>query len=99
MPRVRIEGSDRAVEADEPGGGRLLDICDDAGAPVSFSCRGASCGTCRVRVLEGGALLDEVGVHEQEVLDAFGDPPGYRLACAARIKAEAGLVRLVVVDD
>lgn len=101
MPRIRIEASQpaSAVEVDEPGGGRLLDICDDSGAPVPFSCRSASCGACRVEVIEGAHLLDDVGPEEQSVLDLFGDPPGRRLACVARVQGGDGRVRLRVTDD
>jgi len=101
MPTIRVEASPlgEAVETDEPAGGRLLDICDDSGAPIPFSCRSASCGTCRIEVLEGGPLLDEVSPGEQELLDLFADPPGRRLACVARVRAGTGLVRVRVTDD
>jgi ferredoxin len=101
VPRLLIETTppDAAVEADEPGGGRLLDLCDDHGAPVPFSCRSGSCGTCRIEVIEGETMLDPPGAEEQEVLEIFGDPPGRRLACLVRVLEGPGLVRLRVVDE
>lgn len=79
-------------------GGRLLDGCDDHRAPVDFSCRGGSCGTCRVEVLEGMALLSPRTADEVETLSFFGDGEAVRLACQVRAKGQ-GLVRLRVVDD
>jgi ferredoxin len=101
MPHLLIEGGPlgAAVEAHEPEGGRLLDICDDLAAPVPFSCRGASCGTCRVEVLEGAHLLSSPGDEECSVLELFGDPPGRRLACAAWVLRGEGRLRLRLVDD
>jgi ferredoxin len=109
MPLVEIEaadepaGSSRArparVVIDEPLGGRLLDLCDEAGAPVPFSCRSASCGTCRVEVLEGAGLLSPPGAHEREVLELFGDGPDRRLACVAVVLSGPGRLRLRIVSD
>ena len=46
------------VEANAPEGGRLVDFCDELRAPIPFSCRSASCGTCRMEILEGTELLE-----------------------------------------
>lgn len=99
MPIVIFEclGSVRpaAVEVPAPEGGALIDLCDERSAPVPFSCRSASCGTCRVEVLEGAELLDPPADEELDVLDIFGDDPKKtRLACQAKIKTGAG--RLVI---
>ena len=87
-------GAPRVVRVEAPEGGALVDICDESSAPVPFSCRSASCGTCRVEVLEGAALLETAKPTEIEVLDVFGDDPdSVRLACQTRVKAGAGIVR------
>lgn len=97
MPRVLIEApAAPPVDVDEPQGGRLVDICDDASAPVPFSCRGASCGTCLVEVIEGEALLDSPGDEEGDLLALLGEGPGRRLACAASVRPGPGLLRLRV---
>ena len=93
----RTSGGDalRVVRVEAPKGGALIDLCDDSSAPVSFSCRSASCGTCRVELLEGAELLEPPKAAEIEVLDVFGDDPGaVRLACQTRVKAGAGVVRI-----
>jgi 2Fe-2S ferredoxin len=88
------------MEADAPEGTRLVDLCDERGAAVPFSCRSASCGTCRIDVLEGADLLEPPRDEELDVLDVFGDDPlRRRLACQARVRAGAGRVRLRPVDD
>jgi len=83
------------LEIRVPNGGRLIDVCDEEHAPVSFSCRSASCGTCRIVVLEGEALLDKPLAEELVVLHAFGDDPRtHRLACQARLASGPGCVRV-----
>ena len=103
MPRVIFEpGPDGgpSVEVDAPPGARLVDLCDERNAPVPFSCRSASCGTCRVDVLEGGDLLVPPRDEELDVLDIFGDDPARRrLACQACIRGDSGVVRLRPADD
>jgi ferredoxin len=81
-------------------GATLVDVCDDAHAPVPFSCRGASCGTCRVAVVEGADQLESPADEELDVLDAFNmKAPKFRLACQARLKPSATLVSLRPVRD
>ncbi|HEY8038748.1 MAG TPA: 2Fe-2S iron-sulfur cluster-binding protein [Polyangiaceae bacterium] len=100
MPLVVFESPEAAtVEVDVPGGGRLVDLCDDANAPVPFSCRSASCGTCRIDVLEGAELLDPPRDEELDILDIFGDDPARRrLACQASVRSGEGRVRVRPVD-
>jgi ferredoxin len=101
MPQVHIEGGvfGPTVVSEEPSGGRLVDICDDTQAAVPFSCRGASCGTCRVDILEGADLVDPPDANEREILELFGDPPARRLACVVRVRPGSGRLRLRVEDD
>jgi len=87
------------LEVPAPDGGALVDICDNETAPVPFSCRSASCGTCRIDVLEGAELLDPPADEELDVLDVFGDDPASRrLACQARVRPGAGRLRVRPAD-
>jgi 2Fe-2S ferredoxin len=101
MPTIFFEGNlfgeDRTV--DVPEGGRLVDVCDAALAPVPFSCRGATCGTCRIEVVQGLELFEPRGPEEQELLDILGDSVRIRLACQARLRKTDGLVRLRIADS
>lgn len=102
MPRVEFLESlaGPAAAIDLPHGGSLRDACDESGAPVPFSCRSTSCGTCRVEVIVGNELLDEPGDAERAVLDLFGDDPKKRrLACTAQVRAAPGLIQLRASQD
>jgi len=99
VPLVVFESLGRpALVVSAPDGGRVLDLCDEYGAPVSFSCRGATCGTCRVHVLEGGSLFEPAGKDEVELLRLMGnDPASHRLACQALLRPGTGRVRVRAV--
>jgi ferredoxin len=92
VPTVVFEANSigREKKAELESGGELVDLCDDILAPVPFSCRSATCGTCQVFVLEGAELLEPPEPAEHELLDV----PRTRLACQARVRPGQGLVRL-----
>src|SRR5438128_10547662 len=101
MPTIFFEGNlfgdDR--EVDVPEGGPLVDVCDATSAPVPFSCRSATCGTCRIEVLEGAHLFEPREPEEEDLLEIFGDTARFRLACQAKLKKGDGWVRLRIADD
>ncbi len=101
MPRIAFLGTNNELrEVDAPAGGALVDLCDEHATPIPFSCRSASCGTCRLIVLEGAELLAEAEDEELQVLDAFGSgPPHQRLACQAKLLAGSGFVRVRAARD
>jgi 2Fe-2S ferredoxin len=88
----------RAKTVEASVGGALVDVCDHAYAPVPFSCRSATCGTCHIIVLEGLDLFEPPEAAEQELLDILNGPPGSRLACQAVLKGAPGIVKLRPVD-
>lgn len=100
MPTIEFEGAGIAGDktAEAPDGGGLLEICDDVLAPVAFSCRSASCGTCHIQVLEGGDLLEAPNEEEEDLLDLLEEVSGGRLACQARVKPGPGLIRIRPVN-
>ena len=84
-------GAEKRIEV--PEGGEIVDICDESFAPIPFSCRSASCGTCQVEVLEGEELLEPMNLAEQDLIPLLGGKG--RLACQARVRAGAeGVVKL-----
>ena len=101
MPTLHFDGNlfgpDNRVEVTE--GERLVDVCDRVQAPVPFSCRSATCGTCRVEVYEGVELLEPREGPEAELLGLLGDPPTYRLACQAKVGRAKGVIRLRIAGD
>jgi 2Fe-2S ferredoxin len=79
-------------------GTALVDTCDEnPEAEVPFSCRSASCGTCRVRVKEGMPLLSKAQDDELDVLSVFGDGKDVRLCCQVQVVGE-GKITLEVVE-
>jgi ferredoxin len=98
MPDVVFTSEEgEPLSASAPLGGSLGDLCDDVGAPVAFSCRSATCGTCLVVVLEGGDLLSPPERDEAEILALFAEPSSpfaQRLACQAKMRPGPG--RLVL---
>jgi ferredoxin len=78
---------------DVPEGGEIVDICDQYFAPIPFSCRSASCGTCQIEVLEGEDLLEPPNEAERDLLPLLGGKG--RLACQARVRANVeGVVKI-----
>ena len=94
MPTLAFDASPLGPATTVHADGPLIDICDDARAPVDFSCRAATCGTCLVEVLAGGDLLDPPGPAERDLLALLGAPAASRLACQAVVRAAPGLVRV-----
>jgi len=101
MPTVHFEGNIFGEDsvAEVPDGGALVDVCDKTSAPVPFSCRSATCGTCRVEILEGGELFEDPEPEETDLLEILGDPSHFRLACQAKLRKATGIVRLRINDD
>lgn len=96
MAKVRFEPAGYEVEVTP--GTELVDVCDDhPEAEVPFSCRSASCGTCRVRVKSGVEALSKPEDDELDVLEVFGDGPDVRLACQLTLVNDAA-VELEVVE-
>jgi len=100
MIRVRFEPAGFEVDA-EPGEA-IMDITDaNPPAEVPYSCRAATCGTCRVQVVEGAEALSAPDEFELEVLDIFGDTPDkVRLCCQTKlVNGPTTQVTLRVCDD
>jgi len=96
MTKVRFLPS--GFETDVKVGTELVDTCDEhPEAEVPFSCRSASCGTCRVRVREGMELLSKPQDDELDVLEVFGDGKDVRLCCQISVVGE-GKITLEVVE-
>ncbi|MCA9582817.1 MAG: (2Fe-2S)-binding protein [Myxococcales bacterium] len=97
MTTVRFEPANHEVEV--PAGTDLVDVTDQhPQAEVPYSCRSASCGTCRVEVIEGAEGLSPIDDDEQDVLDVFGNEPRVRLCCQIRLDKEVPRLVLRVCD-
>ena len=97
MATVRFEPS--GFETEVTPGTRFVDVTDEyPGAQVPYSCRSASCGTCRVEVVEGASAMTPPEDDELEVLEVFGDDDGVRLCCQLQLASETDMVVLRVCD-
>ncbi len=97
MPVVRFLPAN--VEVPVPTNSRLVDITDEhPEAEVPYSCRSASCGTCRVKVEEGMEAFPPADDDEKSVLEIFGDEPKVRLCCQLKLVNDVPKVVLRVVD-
>jgi ferredoxin len=96
VPKIEFLGNSigPAKVVDVESGGELVDICDHYFAPIPFSCRSASCGTCHIEILDGAGLLAPPDETEEELLDILGGDGSTRLACQARVKPGPGLIRI-----
>jgi 2Fe-2S ferredoxin len=96
MAKVRFLPS--GFELDVAPGTELVDVCDEhPETEVPFSCRSASCGTCRCFVREGAEHLSKAEDDELDVLEVFGDGDDVRLCCQAKLVGD-GPVTLEVVE-
>ncbi len=97
MTKLRFEPSGYEVEIS--AGSRLVDVTDEhPRADVPYSCRSASCGSCRVKVVEGAEGLSEADEDEIDVLDIFGNEDGVRLCCQITLVKDVPRLVLEVVD-
>jgi ferredoxin len=98
MAKLRFEPSGFEIEV--PAGTALVDVCDDhPEAEVPFSCRSASCGTCRCQVTQGIEALNRPEDDELDVLEVFGDGPDVRLCCQLTLEKDADVTLRVVEPD
>jgi 2Fe-2S ferredoxin len=102
MSTIRVRFEPSGFEVDAAPGEAIVDITDaNPAADVPYSCRAATCGTCRVQVLEGAEALSTAQLEEIEVLEIFGDTPDkVRLCCQTKlVEGAATRVTLRVCDD
>ncbi|MGE0787314.1 MAG: 2Fe-2S iron-sulfur cluster-binding protein [Sandaracinaceae bacterium] len=98
MAKVRFEPAGYEVEVTP--GTALVDVCDEnPDAEVPFSCRSASCGTCRCRVKYGMEALSKPEDDELDVLEVFGDGPDVRLCCQAVLVSDAPVCLEVIEPE
>jgi ferredoxin len=90
MARIRVVGSPDLIDA--PLGANLLAVLQAAHQPISTSCGGrATCGLCRLQVLQGRELLGPISAEEINHLGNVAKVIGLRLACRAVIISEGDL--------
>ena len=97
MATIRFEPAGVEVPGVGPGTA-IIDVTDEVpAAGVPYACRSASCGACRVRVLQGGDALAAPEPDEKEVLEIFDEVDGVRLCCQARLERDVERIVLEVI--
>jgi ferredoxin len=86
---VHFVPEDMDVEA--PVGTPLVEIAIASGADLTFGCKKGTCGTCRVRVVNGLENLSPRSREEDDFLKALKRPIHERLACQARILGDVSI--------
>jgi 2Fe-2S ferredoxin len=99
--RLIAEARDgRVIEVEAALGTSLLDASDGPEAPIPYCCRSASCGTCRVEVLEGADCLSQPEEDELDVLDMYGESAErVRLACQAKLCISGANIRVRALEQ
>jgi 2Fe-2S ferredoxin len=92
--RVVDERGVEVLRVEGLGAARMLDVCDEHRAPISFSCRSATCGVCRVFVARGHALLQAPTDEERATLADLGAPADVRLACRVELVEGDGIIEI-----
>jgi ferredoxin len=83
MATVEIKNEGKTVEV--PDGSNLTELEGKCG--ILFACKAGSCGSCKVKVLEGMENLEAPNEEEKMGLETFGSDPSERLLCQAKIKS------------
>jgi ring-1,2-phenylacetyl-CoA epoxidase subunit PaaE len=79
---IRIDNDTFTVHSPS-NDGTILDMANDTGLDLPFSCKGGVCCTCRAKLTEGEAVMDVNYALEDDEVDA-----GYILTCQARPKTQ-----------
>lgn len=79
------------LEVEVPQGAKLSDVVEAAGADVTFGCKSGTCGTCRVRVVEGLERLSPPTPEERDFLSSLEASPNERLGCQFCIMGDVSI--------
>ena len=97
MTKIRFEPA--GFECDAKTGMRLQDVTDEhPDSEVPYSCRSASCGTCRVEVVKGANSFCPPHEDEQAVLELCSECPNVRLCCQITLENDEAEVEHRIID-
>ena len=96
MAKIFFQSEDLEVDADN--GISLLELSREVECDITFGCQSGTCGTCRIRVLNGGENLSKMGPEEREFMEGFGAHATERLACQVIVNGDC-VLQYVGLDD
>ncbi len=85
---AKVEFKKDGISVEVPAGTHLMNVCDENGASVAFSCRVGACTSCLITVVSGLENLNSVTEQEKMTLEGFGAAPNQRLACQVIINGD-----------
>lgn len=87
MSKVTFKNTGAA--ADVKPGTALKDVTKANKWPVAYGCEDGACGTCMVKIVEGGENLSKMEEKEKATLQAMGmDTSTYRLCCQCKVNGD-----------
>lgn len=89
MPKVTFKNENLSVEC--PAGTKLVELSEQKGVAINYSCKEGVCLTCLITVHEGMESLNARTENEASTLEAFGAQPNQRLACQVVINGDCVL--------
>jgi ferredoxin len=95
---AKVIFTSEGLEVDVEPGITLQEIATEVDCDMTFGCRSGTCGTCRVKVLEGHQNISPMQLEEQEFLRGFGAQKDERLGCQMKIVGDCAL-QYVGLDD
>ena len=86
MPKVTFKSDGKVVEV--PAGSQMVQVAEDNGATIAFSCKAGVCVSCLSNINKGMENLNEKTENEKATLEGFGGKPNQRLACQVVINGD-----------
>jgi ferredoxin len=93
MPKARVTFEDIGISVTVPAGTRLIEVSEQVGAGIVYSCREGECGTCIMKIVSGMENLAQRSVLEDKVLQENLAGRNNRLACQAQVLGGEIVVR------
>ena len=83
MAKVTFKSDNKTV--DVPDGSDIVQVAEDNGVSIAFSCKAGVCVSCLSNINRGLENLNEKTENEKATLEGFGAKPNQRLACQCKI--------------
>jgi ferredoxin len=93
MPKASVTFEDIGITVIVPAGTRLIEVSEQVGAGITYSCREGECGTCIMKIVSGMENLAQRSVLEDKVLQENMAGRNNRLACQAQVLGGEIVVR------